>query len=99
MHVIFYVFISHEYIYILIIKDLYSPTPWNNKIKKKVIISTKSFFYSKGTEGRELKLVSSLSAFVYLNIVRGSVNKKKKKTELIEIVEFATINLYIEDKK
>ena len=45
---------------------------------KKVIISTKSFFYSKGTEGRELKLVSSLSAFVYLNIVRGSVNKKKK---------------------
>ena len=67
-------------------------------IDKKVIISTKSFFYSKGTEGRELKLVSSLSAFVYLNIVRGSVNKKKK-TELIEIVEFATINLYIEDKK
>ena len=32
---------------------------------KKVIISTKSFFYSKGIEGRELKLVSSLSAFVY----------------------------------
>ena len=27
---------------------------------KKVIISTKSFFYSKGTEGRELKLVNSL---------------------------------------
>ena len=33
----------------------------------------KKFFYSKGTEGRELKLVSSLSAFVYLNIVRGSL--------------------------
>ena len=25
-----------------------------------MIISTKSFFYSKGTEGRELKLLSSL---------------------------------------
>ena len=52
-------------------KDLYSPTPWNNKIKK--WLYPQKIFYSKGTEGRELKLVSSLSAFVYLNIVRGSL--------------------------
>ena len=32
---------------------------------KKVIISTKKKIYSKGIEGRELKLVSSLSAFLY----------------------------------
>ena len=43
-------------------KDLFSPTPWNNKIKKWLYPQK---IYSKGIEGRELKLVSSLSAFVY----------------------------------
>ena len=41
------------------------------KIKK--WLYPQKVFYSKGTEGRELKLLSSLSAFVYLNIVRGSL--------------------------
>ena len=57
-HLVFLVVASKQ----LKVEDLFSPTPWNNK-RKKWLYPQK--IYSNGIEGRELKLVSSLSAFVY----------------------------------